>query len=401
LLSKDIYIAEVPMKKKQDDISDYLEKFDDKETKKEKLLEILRNAALFELGQSIEEKGDTDIFVGPLEDFMFMQIPEVENLIDPFVFRGGLTEVGGVKGSHKSFFVINMSFYYASGITPFLTAHIERPGKVMLIQQEISLGFMKKRLEKMRMSKVFTTERRFFPVTTTSRQLKLLNQKDYELIKSWIEKFEPDILILDPLSTFNTSEENMSKDMSKIISRLSEIKADYNLGLVVTHHFSSKKNPNDPAAPTEAGAWFRGHSVFSDAADALICLHRLPGQRENPNLPKSYEDYNLVEITLRNGKAPEKFAIEFDQDTFLLSESSIWQDLGKKILPGQIEDLLEANDGEMLQKDVIHYFRASAQPTTVKRAISEALRQRNIFKEVLKERGSPVLLKLDALKKNV
>lgn len=250
----------------------------------------------------------------------------------------------------------------------------------------------------MRMSGSFLTEERFYPISTTARQLKLLDKDDYNMMRSLIEKFEPDILILDPLSTFNTSEENMSKDMSKIINRLSELKAIYNLGLVITHHFSSKRNPNDPVAPIEAGGWFRGHTVLSDAADVLICLHRLPGQRDNPNLPKPYEDYNLVEISLRNDRNPAKFAVEFDEGTFLLKESDIWQEIGKKIMPGQIEELLKANDGEMLQKDVIEYFKPTVRPTTVKRAINEAVYQKIIFKESLKGRGTPVLLKLSPLK---
>jgi hypothetical protein len=149
-------------------------------------------------------------------------------------------------------------------------------------------------------------------------------------------------------------------------------------------------NPNDPNAPSEAGGWFRGHTTLTDAADVLVCLHRLPGQRENPNLPKPYEDYNLIQVELRNGQWPEKFAIEFDGATFLLKESDIWQEIGKKILPGQIEDLIEANDGEMLQKDVIAYFSSMARPTTVKRAITQA----NIDKVPLPSKGNPVLLKI-------
>ncbi|MFC2167786.1 AAA family ATPase [Acidobacteriota bacterium] len=388
---KEISIASVPMKNREDDVSDYLKYFDDKETKKTKLIEIIRNSKPYHLGQILEEKGNDNIFVGTLEDLRISQIPETENLVEPYVFRGGLTEIGGVKGSHKSFFVTQMALFYAGGISPFLTGTIEKPGKVMLIQQEISLGYLKKRLEKMSMSQVFETKKRFFPITTTGQQLKILNNKDYDQIKKWIEQIEPDILILDPLSSFNTSEENMSKDMSKIISRLSEIKSNYNLGLVITHHFSSKRSPGDPSAPVEAGGWFRGHSVLSDAADVLICLHRLPGQRENPNLPKPYEAYNQVEISLRNDRPPPKFSTEFDDFTFLLQKSEIMRDVGKIILPGQIEELLRANDGEMMQKDVISYFKQTASPVTVKRAIREATR---IKKETIEGRGSPVLLKL-------
>ena len=363
---------------------------------RQKLDEIICAAEPFDEGHTIEERGFERIFVGTLEDFMEASIPEIERLIDPYVFRGGLTEIGGVKGAHKSFFATQMVLQYCSGISPFLSARIEKPGKALLIQQEISMGFMRKRLYRMTESASFISDGRFFPITTTAKQLKLLEEKDYEVIRRWIEQYEPDILVLDPLSTFNTSEENTSKDMARFVNRLSEIKANFNLGLVITHHFSSKRNINDPAAPSEAGGWFRGHTVLSDAADVLICLHRLPGQRDNPNLPLPYEDYNLVEISLRNERRPDKFAIEFDEDTFLLEQSDVWQEIGKKIMPNQIEELLEANDGSMLQKDVVGHFSHTARPTTVRRAISEAVRQNKIEKEILEGRGTPVLLKLSA-----
>ena len=380
-----IFIASVPMKKKNDDITDYLDKY---KTKKEKQM------ALADVLSADEEFIIKGIYVGNFENLMIAQIPEEEKLVNPIVFRGGLTEIGGVKGSHKSFFLNQLAFHYASGKSPFLKYPIEKPGKVLLIQQEVSLGFNQQRLRKMAMSGTFDAGERFFPVTTTGRPLKLLDDKDLDYIKRLIEQYEPDIFEIDPLSRFHTGEENKAKDMQKIIEVLNELKSSYNIGIVFAHHFSSKKNPDDPNAPTEAGAWFRGHSTLADAADVLICLHRLPGQRENPNLPKSYEDYNLIQVELRNGKWPERFAIEFDEDTFLLEESDIWQEIGKKILPNQIEELIEANDGEMFQRDVIEYFRSTASSTTTRKAIEETINQGLITKETLSIRGKPALLKI-------
>ncbi|GAG25352.1 unnamed protein product, partial [marine sediment metagenome] len=74
--------------------------------------------------------------------------------------------------------------------------------------------------------------------------------------------------------------------------------------------------------------------------------------------------------------------------------SDIWQEIGKKILPNQIEELLEANEGKMLQRNVIDYFKHTASPTTTKKAIREAIYQKLIIKEILSEKGSPSLLKI-------
>ena len=384
----EIYIATVPMKEKNEDISNYLETQKDKPTA---LLDVLSKEVLFQL----DEK-KVKIFANTLEELMLKEIPEVEYLIDPYVFRGGLTEIGGVKGSHKSFFLANMAFHYASGVSPFLTSTINKPGNVLLIQQEISLGFFIQRLSKMRQSGNFFTENRLHPYTTTSDRLKLTEPKDLDKLRRWIEATEADILELDPFFTFHNAAENMAKDMSKVLDVLSELKAAYNLAVVIAHHFSSKKNPDDPNAPTEAGAWFRGHSSISDAADVLILLHRLAGQRENPNLPKDYQDYNIVEIALRNARTPKRFTIELNEDTFFLEPSTIWEDMGKLILPGTIENLIADNGNEMRQTKVIEHFVSNhiAARSTVKRAIQEALNQGLIVQDPLSTRGNPMILRL-------
>jgi len=334
------------------------------------------------------------IFIGNLEDFITQEVPEDEPLIESLIFRGGLTAIGGVKGSHKSFFVNQLAFSYAAG-WPFLDFEIKKPGKVVLIQQEVSLGFNKKRLEKMQGYGNYKVEGRFFPITTTGKQLKLIQTEDLKQIKSWLNEFEPDILILDPLSSFNVAEENTSRDMGKIVNVFCELKSEFNIGLVFTHHFSSKQDPNDPGAPSEAGGWFRGHTVLPDACDVLVCLHRLIGQRDNLNLPKNFEDYNLVQIQLRNGRWPERFAIEFEESTFLLHKSTVWQEIGKKILPGEIEDIIEEHGGEILQKELRILLKNKAGLTTIKKAIREAIQQGIIEKEKMKNLpGNPIMLRL-------
>lgn len=385
----DVNIAKVPLEKKEADITEYLEQ---EKMKDIALLDILDKEEKFEVETKEEQR--KGIFIGTFEDFMNQEIPEEEILVKDIAFRGALTGIGGVKGSHKSFFVNQLAFHFASGSSPFLKFEITKPGRVLLIQQEVSLGFNKTRLKKMQESGHFETNGGFFPITTTAKPLKLIEQKDHDQIRKWVNQYQPNLLILDPLSSFNPAEENTSRDMTKIVNIFSELKSEFDLGLIFTHHFSSKLNPGDPTAPSEAGGWFRGHSSLPDACDVLICLHRLPGQRENLNLPRDYEDYNLVQIQLRNGKWPERFAIEFHGESFLIHESSIWQELGKKIIPGEIEDLLEENGGEMLRTNLINILRKKAGITIIKKAIRETLRNGTIEKETIKAKGNPVLLRL-------
>jgi hypothetical protein len=254
---------------------------------------------------------------------------------------------------------------------------------------------MRERLQKINEADPIDTAGRFIPITTTANQIRLICQKGLDQVKGWIDKYEPELLILDPISTFHDTQENDSVAQAKIRDVLNRLKAQYNMAVLITHHFSSKRSQNDPLAPTEAGGWFRGHSCLSDAADVLICLHRLPGQRENSGLSRSHEDYNQVQVQLRNGRWPERFAIEFDEETFLLRVSDVWREMGRKIIPDQIASLIRANDGEMKRQDVLNHFgRLEIGPMTIKRAIDEAVSQGLIEKVQLFGRGAPVLLKI-------
>jgi len=332
-------------------------------------------------------------FFGTAEDFMAADIPPEEVFCDSIIFRGALAEVGGMKGTHKSFFMNSLALHLASGRSPFLNFMVPKPYRVLLIQQEISLGQHRARMERMIRVGQFETGGRLFTFTTTGRQRKLEKAEDLAELKKWISDCKPDILCLDPLSSFEQGEENNSRDRKRTVSILNELKAVFGLALVVSHHFSSKVSPDDPLAPKEAGGWFRGHSAFPDAADTLICLHRLPGQRENPNLPKSYEDYNLIEIQTRNGRWPARFAVEFDEHSFLLNPSSIWGDIGKKIIPGEIKDYVDERGGEALLKDIVLHFRSKAESATIRRAIQIEVKAGTLEQDRLPGKGRPLIIR--------
>lgn len=395
----DLKIINVPGEVRDDDITDYLETILPKE-RTDAFLELMGKAEKFSQEKLIEAKEFREkpltIFTGTLKEFTLEYIPEPEYLAEPYLFRGGLTEIGGIKGSHKSFFVMQLGLCLASGQGPFLTSEIGSPVKVMLIQQEVSLGFMKKRLEKVRMSTLYPNivQDNFLPFTTTGHPLNLLDKEDFDTICSWIERYRPDVLALDPLYTFHTKGENLSA-MSDVMGIVNGLKSNYNLAILLVHHFSSKIHPDDPLAPQTAGAWFRGHSSIADAADVLICLHRLPGQKMNPNLPLPYDCYNYIEIELRDGQRPEKFASEFNPETFLITKSTIWEDIGKHIMPGEVLAFIKDSGGEALQKNIIqHFARTGTSAKTVKIAIGEEEKRGHLNQERLGGRGNPLLFRI-------
>lgn len=339
---------------------------------------------------------DREIEVAPtIEELASLQIPEIDWLVEPIIERFGFSLIGAQKGVGKSLFVTQLALSAAAGTSSFLTEDIKiaKPLNALLIQQEVSLPGMKDRLFKMRTEKTFNLEGRFRQKTTTGAWWNLTNRKDYEKLLRLLEKYNPDILILDPLYTFYPKELNTSGDISPMMKILSDLKSNYNLGLVVVHHFSNKEDADEVQHRASIGR-FMGHSMIANSADSTIGLDFLHPKYRQQTLPLPYQNYVMVEITTRHGEWPARFAIERRHGCLLFEKSTIWQDLGRSIVPGRIEEILEANDGGMLQKDLIGLLIKEASPTTIRRSIEEGLKQGTITKQALPGKGNPIMLRI-------
>ena len=384
-----VFIGTIPGDNPREfDITDYLEKQADKESA---FLDVANNAEPFQPNPA-QPQDDAAITV---EELAALQIPEIDWLVEPIVERFGYCLIGAQKGVGKSLFVTQLALYAASGCTPFLAddIRIAKPLNVLLVQQEVSLPGMKDRLLKMRMEKTFNLEGRFLQKTTTGSWWNLTNKEDYTKLLRLVEKYEPDILILDPLYTFYPKELNTSGDISPMMKILSDLKSNFGLGLIVVHHFSNKSDPDEIEFRSSVGR-FMGHSMIANSADTTIGLDFLHPKYRQQALPLPYQNYITVEITTRHGAWPARFCLERKKDTLLFEKSSIWQVLGRCLVPGQVEDVLDANDGRMLQKDVIEALAKDARRTTVRRAIDEAIRSGKVIKEALPGKGHPMLLRL-------
>jgi hypothetical protein len=339
-------------------------------------------------------------FTGTLADFIKTDIPEAESLIDGLVRREEFLYVGGVKHSHKTTLLMDMGLHFAAGKSPWLNFTIPKPGRILMVQQELGQYEFRKRLLKAIKGGGFDNGvlERFIPYTGTGDPIKLMTEKGIQRLEDLIKKYLPlDILALDPQASFCVGKENDDVSQANLRDQINYFKVKYKIGVALSHHFSSKRPAGDPTAPDELAGWFRGHSILSDAADAQIGLHRLPGQRKNPNLPRPYEDYNQVEVNLRNGKWPPKFAIEFIEESFLMKLSNVWQEAGFRIAVGNVREVCDMKGGQILLADLIAHYNDTIGPISDVAVRSAVRRDENagfITTERAKgTKGSPILVR--------
>jgi len=379
----DVYIISMPGEKREYDISDHLDTFNSPEEKKIELLRLIKQAREkpFEIGTKLKTK-KSKIF---WENLVVKDIPEAKFFIKPYIMRGGMTGLGGPKFSHKSFFIMQAALHLVCGVSPFLKGEVMEKAKALVIQQEITEFMFRKRIENMLMSgKRFAS---MIPleslglITSTKERYKLNVDKDFDEVKKLIEDAEPDVLFLDPFYTFHSLNQNLDKDMVAVMDKLLFLKESYPIGLFFSHHFTLKKDMEDPTSQPEIMGRFKGSTSIVDPLDCVITLSRLRGQKENPNLLLPWEAYNQVEVHLRDGEKPERFEIEFDRDTCLLKVSSIWAEIGRLIAPRQIIEILESHEGCMTQSEIIEHYKGMASKTTVIRSLDKIRRERLIARE--------------------
>jgi len=382
----EISIAHVPGEVREFDITDLLD-----------LIEPEKKGAAFEdilNKREILFEGRRMPFIGSLTGFFAVELPESDPLIEGLVARQEFMFMGGVKHAHKTTAMADLGLHYASGRKSWLNFSVPKAGRFLMIQQELGEGEFRKRLLRAVEAGQFGYDN-FFPYTGTGNPIRLIEDEGFNRLLDLADKFKPDIIGLDPLHTFHTSNENAYESLARIRDRINYLKTTYDCAVITSHHFSSKRPKDDPEAPTEAGGWFRGHSVLADSADVLFLLHRLPGQKDNAALRLAYEDYNLVEITLRNGKWPPKFAIEFDEETFRLRISDVWHELGAKIGYGKIREVCDAQGGEILFANLVSYFQnqlGGITPATVRNAVLKEERNGLIATKKLHGRGHPMMV---------
>jgi len=337
-------------------------------------------------------------FTGTLGQFFSAEIPEAEPLIEGLLCRQEFLYMGGVKHSHKTTAMMDLGLHFAAGKSPWLLFPIPKPGRFLMVQQELGEAEFRKRLVKAVLGGGFDNgvADRFIPVTTTGDPIKLYTDQGVKRLEELIKRFTPDIVGLDPQASFGRGGENDDKTQATLRDAISAVKVKHRCGVILSHHFSSKRPAGSPDAPTELGGWFRGHTVLSDAADAQLGLHRLPGSKDNPNLRLNYEDYNQVEITLRNGKWPPRFAIEFDEGTCLLQLSDVWHEIGARIPLGNVNEVVDAHGGSMLLKDIITYYTAKIKDITagtIRNAVKREVAAGYLTTKDLPGRGTPILVR--------
>jgi hypothetical protein len=198
-------------------------------------------------------------------DFVAMDYPSPTSIVEGFICRSELIILSAKAKSFKSMLTTNMALCCAKG-TSFLDHFVTNKSNVLIVQTEVTPASLKERLIEMNNEEMVDN---LFIAEPAS--IKIDNLDDLSLLRKAIIDHSIDFLILDPLYTLHSGDENSASDMSKILFGLKEMVNELNIGCMLIHHQGKKFEGGESR---QAGQKHRGSSAFADVPDGSISLER-------------------------------------------------------------------------------------------------------------------------------
>lgn len=256
-----------------------------------------------------------------------IEVPPV--LVEPYiVVRGGMTCTIGRAGKGKTVMNLNRIMRWSAGLPMFdgwldkdgnkLLAP-ERPLKTLVIENEGAGGLFHRQVGIMLNAEgYFTHEQRELVKENMLiwgdggySGLKLDDPAKLNGVRAGCEKWEPDIVFVEPFRGLWNGEENSATDMAVVVDALVEIAADFGCGVLLAHH-ERKSGAGEDGELMSAG---RGSTVLEGAVTVM----------ENFQSVKGGDFRELTWSKSRHGKAPNPVRMEWDPDSWWYNRISVDQ----------------------------------------------------------------------------
>lgn len=237
---------------------------------------------------------DPEAFEAPittLGDYLARPIPVPPILVEPaIVVRGGITCTVGRAGKGKTQVNLNRILRWSVGQPlfeglktpdgePVLTP--TQPLKILVIENEGAPGMFHKQIGIMLNADgyLFEAERKQAKENVLIwgdggySGLKLDDPNALNTVRAGCEKWEPDIVFIEPFRGLWQGDENSSTDMAVVADALSAIATDYDCGVILTHH-ERKSGAGDDGEKMSAG---RGSTVLEGVVATMENFEQAKG----------------------------------------------------------------------------------------------------------------------------
>jgi RecA-family ATPase len=282
-----------------------------------------------------------------------IEVPPV--LIHPYIcVRGGLNVTVGRAGKGKTVMNLNRMLRWSAGL-PMFDGWMDKDGnallapdhplKVLIVENEGAAGMFHRQIGLMLHAENYlTSEQRELAKENVLiwgeggySGLKLDDPQKLDGLRKGVEKWQPDLVFIEPFRSLWNGEENSATEMNVVVDALVGLATDFNCGVWAAHH--EKKGG---AGEDDKMSAARGSTVLEGVVTVM----------ENFEATKGGEYRELMWSKSRHEKAPNPVRMEWDAEAWWykwVPSEQIEEDIIEALRnnadePMSVSDLNEATD---------------------------------------------------------
>lgn len=245
--------------------------------------------------------------------------------------RGDTMLIGAESKGGKSTFIAGMIRQLITGGN-FIGFKVIKPLRILYMQAELRESRLKQRL--LPTYSGLTQAQKLNLYIWSTNGLVLFNPNHRESIEMEIISTSPDILIIDPMLNFHDYNENNSQEMATFFRHLDYIKNQYNLAIIMAHHFRKATADNSKIKMSLLES-MRGSSALRGWAVTTIAMEG-----------RGASEYRELQFDLRNSDEPITRIVHYNHTT----KDFDWHDPMSTISQWAIE-FLESRNGEPVSSE--------------------------------------------------
>lgn len=208
-----------------------------------------------------EEKEENRFKVMTIDAILATNYGEQEWLVERLIPLETISVISGHPGSFKTWFTMQLAKSMSTGAL-FLDKFATEQGAVLFIDEENTNRLVKKRFHKLGLQNNSN-----LPIFYLSQiGFRIDREKDLERLLSVIKENNIKLVIFDSLIRIHRGDENVSKDMAKVLSGFQKIVAE-GVNVIFTHHHRKEQKGS-----SGTGQKLRGSSDILAGVDAHLAI---------------------------------------------------------------------------------------------------------------------------------
>jgi hypothetical protein len=198
-------------------------------------------------------------------DIAMMEIPKESFLIKNLISDMSVNFLMGEEGCGKSLLAMNLALSIAVGAKQWLSYDIEKHGKVLFLNNELSFPDYARRLKTMveRLPALGDISNLIIP-----KEVPAIDEC-WQTLNEACDKEKPCLIVVDCLYFTHNKDENDSSEMKALMRQFLALRDRYGLAVLIVHH--TKKGSQYQRMHNDQ---MRGSNVFGGSADTTLQIRR-------------------------------------------------------------------------------------------------------------------------------